>query len=76
MIYKYEKARQNLIEWLDLESSDHVREKELFIPDQSKKNTRVWKRIKCKPEEVLYIENELKEYLYFPTAVKDFESEV
>lgn len=71
MIYEYDKTAKTLIEWLDLKESNHTRKEQLFIPSKSQKNTKVWEKVQYKTNDILYIENELKEYMYFPAIGKE-----
>lgn len=64
LIYHYEETVAMLAEWLDIGVENHVKKKEIFRPDVSINNTQLWKKIPCNMEEVHYIEDQLKEYLY------------
>lgn len=67
LVYKYEETTSELREWLQLCDSDHKRARQIFNPNVSIKNTQVWKNIPHCKEEIAYIENELRNYLYdFP----------
>ena len=67
LIFKYQETTDQLINWLGLKKEDHVRPRSVFDPAQSVKNTRTWRRIPDCAEEVRYIRENLKEYLYpFP----------
>lgn len=65
MIYKYEQVKHKLIEFLDLDPQKHTKQRQIFNPDVSIKNTRTWEKYKCDPKEIKVIERELPNYLYF-----------
>ena len=67
MIFHYDYITSRLIEWLNLDERMHFEKRKKFNPDKSIKNIQCWKKINCNIEEIYYIENELKDYLYdFP----------
>ena len=67
MIYKYKQTTSELADWLGLNFDNHINPKKYFKPDKSILNTQTWKRYSCNNDEISYIENELKDYLYeFP----------
>lgn len=67
MIYKYKQTTSELADWLGLNFDNHINPKKYFKPDKSIFNTQTWKRYSCNNDEISYIENELKDYLYeFP----------
>ena len=64
LIYSYDKKTAELIEWLGLNESLHIRKKQGFNPQVSINNTQVWKKIPETFDEIEYIKKELAEYLY------------
>ena len=64
LVYKYNEATDKLIKWLKLEDFTHSRKKENFNPDISIKNTKLWEKIEYDKADILYIEKNLKDYLY------------
>lgn len=64
MIYKYEETTKSIEEWLGLKESDHFNKKEVFNPEISRENTRLWEKINCNQGEIEYIEDKLRDYLY------------
>lgn len=71
LIFHYEETVSRLEKWAGFTSSEHILPRTRLNPDQSVKNTQTWLRLSDVPrEEIIYIENELAEYLYadFPEA--------
>ena len=67
MVYKYDETAQKIVDWLGLELKEQNKKKKYFNPERSIRNTLTWKKMKCDPMEIKYIEDELREYLYnFP----------
>lgn len=64
LIYKYDETTDMLTKWLKLNEDEHARKKQLFNPDVSKKNTKVWERYPEAKKEIAYITDQLGEYLY------------
>lgn len=64
MVYHYDETEKKLIQRLNLDSKKHMGRKGYFNPDVSINNTQVWKRVKCNPKEIEYIEKKLQQYLY------------
>lgn len=64
MIYNYDKTTKQIMIFLGLNEKNHVKVKQFFNPEKSKKNTRLWEKYKEYNEEMSYIEKELKEYIY------------
>ncbi|AYP98614.1 hypothetical protein DVR01_04690 [Limosilactobacillus fermentum] len=64
MVYKYDETTNSIENWLGLKEKDHLRKREIFNPNVSKKNTRLWEKINCDKEEINYIEKHLSNYLY------------
>lgn len=64
LIYKYEETTRTLTRWLKLDQTHHIKKKEIFNPEISKHNTQVWKQYPESKDEVEYISEHLKEYLY------------
>lgn len=64
LVYKYNETTDKLIKWLKLEDFPHRRKKENFNPDISIKNTKLWEKMEYEKADILYIEKNLKDYLY------------
>ena len=69
MVYEYEKTTERLIEFLNLDRSNHTRK--LFVPEQSKHNTYLFDKFKKYSDDVRIIEKELPEYLFDFSKHKD-----
>lgn len=68
MVYKYDETTKKIANWLGFELKEQTKKKQYFDPSRSINNTYTWKKVKCNPAEIKYIENELGEYLYrFPS---------
>ena len=63
LIYKYDEATKVLRDFLGLEEEKHIAPLSKLDPSRSIKNTRLWEKYDI-GEELSYIENELKDYLY------------
>lgn len=67
LVYQYETTIEELIEWLELNIQMHNHPRERFRPEESIRNTQVWKRFPKSEKEIRFIEERLQEYLYpFP----------
>ena len=67
MVYKYDDITKKIANWLGLELKAQTKKGQYFDPSRSVRNTCTWKKVKCDPAEIEYIENKLGEYLYnFP----------
>lgn len=64
MVYKYDSITKQVMDWFGLQETDHVKKKQIFNPAVSIRNTQTWKRFGCEQDEIFYIEDRLKEYLY------------
>ena len=65
LIFHYDETVSRLEKWVGFASSDHIFPRTRLNPNKSVKNTQTWLRISGVPrEEIIYIENELAEYLY------------
>jgi len=64
LVYKYEETTENIRKWLGYSEQDHLLKQMYFKPSKSTFNTRLWRRIEGIEEEISYIQNELKDYLY------------
>ena len=61
---RYEETTKKIADWLGFELNEQTKKKQYFDPNRSINNTCTWKRVKCNPAEIKYIEKELNEYLY------------
>ncbi|SPE20442.1 hypothetical protein [Latilactobacillus sakei] len=64
MVYRYNETAKVLEDWLGLDASQHTKKKTIFNPEQSEKNTRLWKNEKYIDNDIKYIEEHLSSYLY------------
>lgn len=64
MVYKYAETTKKVAAWLGLDMKNHIKKKQIFNPDKSIKNSQTWKKYPQSKEEVAYIEENLKDYLY------------
>lgn len=65
LIYRYDETVAKLTDWLELDPTKHTRSKQIFNPEISIKNTRLWEKTKCDMSEIQYIEKNLRDYLYW-----------
>ncbi len=66
LIYKYDDTLKTIIKFLGYEKVQHINKRKYFIPEESIKNTQLFKNKKY-AKEAKYIAENLKEYLYkFP----------
>ena len=63
LIYKYDEATKVLRDFLGLDEEKHIAPLSKLDPSRSIKNTRLWEKYDI-GEELSYIENKLKDYLY------------
>ena len=67
LVYHYEETVKKMIQFLGIDEKCHVTPKSCFNPDVSINNTNLKKRYPEYKEEILYIEEKCKEFLYeFP----------
>lgn len=64
LIYKYEITKNNILDFLNLDTKDHKYMLKYFNPSISINNTQLWKKHPEFCKEIKYIEMNLKEYLY------------
>lgn len=64
LIYKYEETANKLREFVGLKKEEHVRPQTMFVPEKSRKNTRLYEQYPQYAEEVKIIEAMLRDYLY------------
>ncbi|WP_373598230.1 hypothetical protein [Paraclostridium bifermentans] len=64
LVYDYENATSKVFEFLGLDPKYHTKKKELFNPDKSINNTRLWLKHDELKKDIEYIEANLSEYLY------------
>lgn len=64
LIYHYEETVSEICSFLAIDPSSHKSPKTKLIPEQSIKNTQIWKRHPELSSEIQYIEKELSEYCY------------
>lgn len=63
-IYDYENTLLKIIKFLDLKKESHIYKKKYFIPEISKKNTKLWIKNTKYNKEIKKIEIELNKYCY------------
>ena len=67
MLYDYENTTKRLVDFIGLDAKDHVHPKMHFIPEISINNTNLKRKYPKYKEDIKFIEEHLKEYLYdFP----------
>ncbi len=64
MIYNYEVMSEKILDFCNIARENHIKPKTLFNPEKSIKNTQVFKKFTKYADDVKYIEEELKDYLY------------
>lgn len=64
LIYKYEETTSQIDQWLQFTNVKKKKRKN-FDPKKSISNTRLWTKYEKEEKNIRYIENELREYLYF-----------
>lgn len=77
LIYNYEQSLSNIYKVLEIPSSMHSAKGEKFSPKVSINNTQLFNKKEKYKNEVLIIQDELKEYLYnFPYELKNTKTNV
>lgn len=71
LIYNYDQEVSKIESFIGLDRESHVKARTLFNPSKSISNTQLFKRYPCYQEDLNYIEENLKEYLF---NFKNFES--
>lgn len=66
LIYRYEQTTRELTQWLGLDPAQHKRPRQIFNPDLSIKNTRLWEQEPAYRQEAEQIAQRLPSYLYEP----------
>lgn len=69
LIYKYAVTTKKMSEWVGLDFESNQNKKSLFDPSKSMLNTRLWVDKPEYADEIAYIEQNLKEYLYDYSSV-------
>lgn len=64
MIFNYEKTTKKIMNFLNLKEENHINPKKFFNPLRSIKGSQIYKKIPGHEEEIKYIEENLKEYLF------------
>lgn len=64
LIYKYDEYTKKIFDFVGIKESHHTKKNTRLIPEQSKKNTKLWVNNKQYRDEILIIEQMLPEYLY------------
>ena len=64
MVYHYDETTDKLMNFLALNKDNHKYPFAKFNPSISKKNTRQWEKYPEKGKDILYIEKNLKDFLY------------
>lgn len=64
LIYNYDETIEKIEKYIGLEKNSHKNPMTKFIPDISKKNTKLWLKYKEYNKEIKIIEEKLKDYCY------------
>ena len=64
MIYDYDNTTKKVMDFLGLKEKNHIKPKQIFIPEKSKNNTKLWEKYNEYSKEMKFIEKELKEFIY------------
>ena len=63
--FDYEKILQKILDFSEVDKSEHINKGAVFSPEQSRKNIGMWKHCEGEMKKAIsYIEKELTEYLY------------
>jgi len=63
--FDYEKMLQKILDFSEVDKSEHINKGAVFSPEQSRKNIGMWKNCEGEMKKAIsYIEKELSEYLY------------
>lgn len=73
LIFKYEETVKMIETTVGLDNKDHVNQFSRLNPKRSVVNTQIWKRYPKYKNDIAYIEEHLKEYLYDFESVKENE---
>ena len=67
LIFKYEETIAKVLQHCQIEQKAHVDQRKYFNPERSKMNTCLWNKFPEAKENIVFIEQDLKDYLYhFP----------
>jgi len=64
MVYNYDQTLSSIMKFIGLDQSKHKSPQSKFIPEQSAKNTQVWKRYPDFMQDINFIEKQLEKYCY------------
>ena len=64
MIYDYDNTTKKVIDFVGEDESHHINPRKVFIPEVSKKNTRMWLTDPEYKDAAEYLAEELKEFTY------------
>lgn len=64
LIYKYEQTTKEIVDWIGIDISHHVKPFSHFDPQKSINNTRLWVKYPQYQREIAEIESFLSQYLY------------
>ena len=64
MIFEYDKTLDLIVKFLGLKKENHTSKQKYFNPERSIKGTQLYKKILGHDDEIKYIENELKDFLF------------
>lgn len=64
LVYDYENTAKTLMDFVEISPSNHIHPLTKFVPEISRKNTKLWEKDFRFMNEIKYIEEELNEYLY------------
>lgn len=74
LIYEYSKTIEEIERFLNIQQSDHIRKKEIFMPDKSINNTQLYRKYPELVDDISKIELELSSFLYpfdnYPTKTE------
>ena len=63
-VFKYEETLQQILTFLEMPQELHIRQREFFNPDVSKKNVALWKKHPQYDADIKLIEEQLSEFCY------------
>lgn len=63
-IYKYDETIPRIMNFLGLTTTSHISPRTYFVPEESKRNTKLWEKVDKRKNEIEEIEKSLKKYCY------------
>lgn len=64
MLWDYDNTIEKIEKYCGLDNTKHIEKGKYFAPEISKRNCELWDQYECEKENIEYIEQYLKEYLY------------